>query len=80
MTTYYKVSDGIYDGPPQFTEFDSGSFIELGRMKCKCCVLFATRRSAKNYELSLLRIIQKNILTELADCENRIVTVMRELS
>lgn len=67
-----------YLGYPVVKSVDENQ-ADLGPQKCGCCVVFATRKEAKELELSLLRTTQANIQAELAECENRIVTVMREL-
>ena len=64
-----------YDDNPIITPTDT----KPGRQECGCCVVFATRREAKELELSLLRSRQRRIQEELAGCENHIVSVMREL-
>ena len=68
----------VRDPEPVVLPIDE-SQADVGPQKCGCCFVYATRKEAKTHELSVLRGWQHHIQAELADCENRIVTVMREL-
>ena len=72
----YMVTDRFDETPGIYLDEGNG----LGRQSCGCCYVFATRREAVVHALSLMRKVQKNILAELATCENIIVSYERELS
>jgi hypothetical protein len=67
----------VHDVPRTFLVDYTGQ--ENGFQDCGCCYVADNRQDAKEHELILLRGWQANIQAELADCENRIVAVMREL-